>query len=209
MSVSDTNDPNWFFRLDELDLLEFAYQSVVNKQHTDKDHRATEEKVLAEQEALEVRSEAELEAVLGDAPFGGDCPLHHHGEEASIEDLLISGVRENPLTARAYRFFRALAAIVEQVDAPDCYEALFRLKANAPLIPAKLCFAAIELEHHDSSSVLIAKKEMEVAMIYLRQLLLSLETLRLEEVLTAEQAEAFLDEGEGLLVAIEKEHQHV
>lgn len=209
MSASDTNDPNWFFRLDDLDLLEFAYQSVVNAHHPNKDHRATEEKVLAEQEALEVRSEAELEAVLGDAPLSGECPVHHHGEEASIEELLTSGVREHPLTARAYRFFRALASTLEGVEASVCYEDLFRVKANAPLIPAKICFAVIELEHHDVSSVLIAKKELEVAMIYLRQLLASLEVLRCEEVLSAEQAEAFFDEGEGLLMVIEREYKRL
>lgn len=197
--------PKWFFQLDELDVLEFAYQAVADARHPKKECRAMEDAVLKEQEVIEEQAEQALEAILGDAPLGGECPMHHHhdDDDFSVDELLeMSAVGSNALAARAYRFFREVMAWAADADDGVCYQDLFRLKATAPLVPAKIAFASIELEHGDAASVLIAEKELDVAGIYLSQMIASCEMLRREEALNAQLAAAFLGEGEQLLAAV-------
>ncbi len=198
-------ESKWFFCLDELDVLEFAYQAVADNRHADKEHRKMEERVLQEQETVEEDSEEELEKRLGDTPLVEECSVHHHHDptDASVDELLASSaVGSNVLAVRAYRFFRTMSLWLARTDGTVCYEDVFRIKANAPLIPAKIAFAGIELEHTDPASLLIAEKELDVARIYLSRLLASCETLRREEVMNAEEALAFLSEGEALLIAV-------
>lgn len=202
----------WFFSLDELDVLELTYQALIDSPHAEKKYRDMEEKILAEQEALEESSESALEKMLINTPMNEECPLHHHRDDpnVSVDDLLqTSLVRDNVLAATAYHFFRLVNHWASQRTAMDCYEDFFRIKINAPLIPAKLAFAAVELEHGDAASVMIAEKELDVARVYVSQLLASCEAMRKEEQMLAKDAALFLIEGEALLASIVAERDRL
>lgn len=211
MSHSDTNFPNWFFRLDELDLLELQYEALYDERDAAEPfRRAIEEKVLAEQEAWEEKTQEELERLLGDTELEGECPFHHHDEEATIDELLYSSIGEDPLAAEAYAYTRWLADWASRQKATmRHFEDIFRLRANAPLIPAKLAFAAAEESYEDGASLLIAEKEADAAGTYLSWMLSSVAALSKEEVMTQAESSAFLDQGERLLGRIVGKRDHL
>lgn len=212
MSPHDINsempETNWFFRLDELDLLEFEYESLYREEASTEAARLMEDRVLAEQEELEDRVQMDLERLLGDVPVEGECPIHDHGhdEEVSVEELLTSVIGGDPLASEAYRFARAVLSWANgQSVEGSSYEHLFRVRANAPLVPAKLAFALQEERHEEDPVALsIAEKELETATVYLSRLLLSLDALCKEEVLSQAEAMDFLRAGEQLLVNIKR-----
>ncbi len=206
-----SHDPQWFFRLDELDLLESVYQSLSEDVPQEGERKRACERVFAEQEEAEKRSEEMVETLLKDLSLEGECPVHHeHHEEMRVEDLLAtSAVRSHPLAARAYRFFRVLTQALKQLPHDVLFEDVFRIKANAPLIPAKIAFAGIELEHDDSVSLIIAEKELEVAEVYLSRLLTSLTAVCLAELLPVAETSVFLQEGEWLRVAVANERKQL
>ena len=75
MSHLDTKDfPNWFFRFDELDLLELQYEALYDERgQADREERAIKDKVLSEQEQWEEKTQEELERLLGDTELEGEA----------------------------------------------------------------------------------------------------------------------------------------
>ena len=212
MSHLDTKDfPNWFFRFDELDLLELQYEALYDERdQADREERGIKDKVLSEQEQWEEKTQEELERLLGDTELEGECPFHHHDDEATIDELLYSSIGDDPLTAEAYTYVRSLVdwALCQKATAAH-FEHLFRLRANATLVPAKLAFAAAEEHCGDGASLLIAEKELDAAYTYLSWMLSSVEALSKEEVMTQAEASAFLNQGERLLTRIVAKRDHL
>lgn len=196
------HDPLWLFRLDELDLLEFDFNTLRRTSEVeDPKMLQAEERILDEQDAIEDRAQAALDEVIGELPLTDHCPVHDQDElSVPMQDLLKSSVQADPLAAKAMSFVRPLSewASKAAVDART-HEPLFRIRADAPLIPAKLTFAAQEEQHQDEAALYIAEKELDLATTYLTRVLSSIETLGKEEVIPQAIAGQLLRNGEGLL----------
>ncbi|MEK7105203.1 MAG: hypothetical protein AAB865_00760 [Patescibacteria group bacterium] len=215
MSQPDINETSWFFRLDELDLLEFDFAALQEHHEDHCDWRQKiEEKIFAEQEAVEDAAQSDLEPRLDDAPMDEGCPIHANDDddedELTIKELLTSLVGNSPLASEAYVFVRDLPGKIAAIkESPENYESLFRLQLNAPLVPAKLAFAAHEEEHDDPVSLVIAEKELDMAFGYLSRVLDSLHDLAKDEQLSQADASDTLQRGETLLEHVRTKRDRV
>jgi len=206
------HDPLWLFRLDELDLLEFEFNALRHASDVDDPKmQKVEEQILDEQDAIESEAQAELDVLIGDMPMHDSCPVHDVDELATpMEQLLVSSVQSDPLASHAMRFVRPLSdwASKATVDART-HEPLFRIRADAPLIPAKLTFAAHEERQNDEVALYIAEKELDLASTYLTRVLTSIETLGKEEAMPQAKARDMLQDGEGLLRDVQSKLKRV
>lgn len=202
-----SNQPAWFFFLDQLDLLERDYQALFEHATATAEERAIEEKILAAHVDAEKRMQDELEAILDDHHYDDECPLHAH-DDLSVDELLRSSMGACPLSQRSYAFVHALGDWARaQTAAASCYEDVFRLRANGPVIAAKIALAQTEFMHRDRAALLIADKELAAAEHYLQEVLASIDSLGKGEVMTQAQMSYFAAEGEMILCALRSERE--
>lgn len=196
MPEQNIHEPAWFFRLNELDLLEFDYNALYHDERgRERRLREVEEEVLHEQELTDEAAQAELLALFPDLDDDDDdvCPIHGDGpcpdDDQPVAEMLRPLSAGDALCRETFRFARSLIgwASVQQA-AGENYRHLFRLRANLPVIAAKVTFAGEEERRGDRQSAIIACTEYEVAGIFLSRVMESLDALAKAEFLPQSQA---------------------
>lgn len=213
----------WLFRRTEFDVLEEEFDDVFRRHDAAKADPAVyamEEAVLEEQRRTEQRFERELETLLAEEEtreIGADPlsslldralserePEPERDEVLSLVDDLRSGEADDVLYRRALPWAGRLFRWTEKryVFGKDKDRDVFRVHVNVYLVPAKLTFANAEEGREDPVSLRVAQKEYELASVYLRRVLQSLQALRHSFRLRSE-ADAWIAEGQALLGEIE------
>ncbi len=200
---------NWLFRRDEIDLFEHEYEKL--RALSKRPRKLALRQVFQEQDATEAKAQVELEIAL--LPFdleSTECPIHAEQAEDDFDDFADTSLEEllepissfDELSAHASAWSRALC---ESINGKDEEQMEFiRIRMNAPLIVAKLTFAAEEEAFGDEPALIIADKELELGEIYLRRVLESLRNLAREERLSQALVSAATMSGHVLMHAIKE-----
>ena len=203
---SDLSTP-WLFQRDELDLLEQEFESARRRALHGR-HRVIR-RVLDEQEKTEAAAQDELERALEPFHLDSSCPMHgehdctdHEEEDRSLDDMLQDGLSKDPLTVRAYRWLVFIREHLPRTSRESWHR--LRIVMNAPLVLAKISFAADELELGDEPSKIIASKELELAGVYLTRVIESTEALAKNEGVSQAVAGHLLQEAAVLLPLVQK-----
>ncbi|MBI4437630.1 hypothetical protein HY631_01625 [Candidatus Uhrbacteria bacterium] len=175
MTTHDTDYP-WFFRRDDVDLLEDELEDLYGKYGRGREDEplSFEAQVLEEQMDTEEQSDADLALKLGMEKLREErSPSVHLGTpsllEDDLEDDFTQSIREHPL----YRHARAWAT-QQSTFAKQGYErggvhagAFFRAYANVNLVPIKIFLALCEEDYGDRAGAIVAHEAFLLALTFL------------------------------------------
>src|SRR3989338_226437 len=178
--IADPQAP-WMFRRDEVDLLEEDIDDLYDlHQSADGRIHSVEHAIISEQLDTEEQADAELTMQM-DVKWltrlhAQKPSWESDRERLRDEDDLTCDVSRPPFYEQLFRFADQVFVYVSDVYArqDEIKEHAFRVQVNIKMVPIKCANALSEEQHDDPLSLMIAKKEFALAIIYLERILLSL-----------------------------------
>ncbi len=176
----DTHSP-WIFCRDEVDLLEEDIDEIYDVyQSQDGKVKTMEQAVMREQ--LDTEEWAEKEFALHMDFKWLMNKESGKSKEDDVEDVLFCDTTRPVFYEQVFRYIERVFAYATDLHARggDTREHAFRIRINAKMVPIKCAVATSEESYGDPKSQAMAKKEYQLALVYLDRILLSLAFLAAE-----------------------------